>query len=330
MNNSRDRAIVKVDEVPKLKINPDFADSWFDTPKSEYAADTSGYWPPDTNFPRVGSYLVPEAYKKKIPLPIANKCESKHLEDFLQAGKMDTNNNIKLNTLIFDKAQYKLPKYHLGPVLDAFIREELHDNLITDEILGLNDSLLDATLDEIRLNPSGLSADELLEIMYENIKTIRSVNTLGSQCNLRGRHSILASYTKNKMAMREEVIQDHSGSEHAKNILKGTSLFHKDLFGPLPESFRDNVLLSKGGQSHSLKFIGKKAPIPPAGGTPAKRPAPKQGGTPAKFHRGGSSGFRHPQSVPLAQQYQDSFRPQTSTPRGRGDNKRGRGNGRRN
>ena len=86
---------------------------------------------------------------------------------------------------------------------------------------------------------------------------MRKVNTLGSQCNLRGRHSTLASYTKNKIALREEVLQDFSGPDHTKNILKGTSLFHKYLFGPLPESFRDSVL-SKGGQNLSLRFVGKE------------------------------------------------------------------------
>ena len=326
VNNSRDRSLVQSDEVPKLKIKPDFKDSWFDTPDSDTATDTIGVWPPATNFPQVGRNQVPEAYKKKIPLPLAAKAESKFLEDFLHAGRMDSNNQINLNTLVFDKSQYKLPKSHLGPINDAFIREQLLDNLITDEVLELTDTLLGLTLDEVANNSSGLSAKDLLDNTVSNLNYVRKVNTLGSQCNLRGRHSTLALYTKNKIALREEVLQDFSGPDHTKNILKGTSLFHKELFGPLPESFRDSVL-NKGGQNLSLRFVGKKPAVPIS--SASKRPAPKQGGVPAKSQRvGPSPGFRLP-SAPLSQQqYQDSYRPQTTAVRGRWDNKTPKGRGR--
>ena len=64
VNNSRDRSLVQSDKVPKLKIKPEFKDSWFDTPASDTATDTIGVWPSATNFPQVGKNQFPEAYKK--------------------------------------------------------------------------------------------------------------------------------------------------------------------------------------------------------------------------------------------------------------------------
>ena len=91
------------------------------------------------------------------------------------------------------------------------IKEELTDNLVTDEFIDINEKLITSSLDLIQSNSENLSDADMLKRLEAKLITIQKTNTLSGASNLRGRHSILATYTFNKMSCREEVLADHNG-----------------------------------------------------------------------------------------------------------------------
>ena len=82
---------------------------------------------------------------------------------------------------------------------------------------------------------------------FENFRTeiikklniVKDNNTCVTQANLRARIGGTAAITKNKMSLRKSILDNSYGSAHAKDILKGTSLLHPNIFGPVPESKND-------------------------------------------------------------------------------------------
>ena len=78
-----------------------------------------------------------------------------------------------------------------------------------------------------------------MDLLLDKLALIRKSVMLSSASNLRGRHNILAGIVRNKLVLREEVLQAHkggAGSDNIKEALLGSSFFSPDLFGPVPES----------------------------------------------------------------------------------------------
>ena len=242
----RKRALASRESQPKIALAPDFTDSWFDPPVPT-DSESVGVWPPSTKFPTFAGNKLPEKLKNKDPLKFKFQCNDVKLENFLTLSNKftDKNNKIKLNPKVFSCPSYDLPKGNVGPTIDVFLREELTDNLITDEFIDINERLLSDVTSDITGNPSGLSDSQLLALIKPKLELIRKTNMLASASNLRGRSSIMSTLAFNKTALRNEVLDNFtggSGQEHTKETLKGTSFFAHDLFGPIPQSLLDTCI----------------------------------------------------------------------------------------
>ena len=128
--------------------------------------------------------------------------------------------------------------------MDRFFRDQLTDNLITDEFIDTTEKLVNLGLNIPKNNP-GASDDSLIDLLVKNLELISTSVILSAASNLRGRHTILASIVKNKLTLRDEVLKAHNGgagSAHTKEVLRGSSFFSADLFGALPESLTNNCV----------------------------------------------------------------------------------------
>ena len=243
---ARKRALTSRDSQPKITLAPDFTDSWFDPP-APTDSESVGTWPPSTRFPTTAGNKLPEKVKYKDPLKFKFSCNDKRLENFLTLTNKvtDKSNKVKLSPKVFSSPSYDLPKGNVGPAIDVFLREELTDNLITDEFIDINERFLNDVTTAITENTSGLSDTQLLAQIKPKLELIRKTNTLASASNLRGRSSILSTLVFNKTALRNEVLDNFtggSGQEHTKETLKGTSFFDYTLFGPIPKSLLDTCI----------------------------------------------------------------------------------------
>ena len=305
-SGGRERTLASYDGLPKILVNPSFKNSWFDTPPGQ-SPDVIGYWPSNTKFPTGSSYKVPEIYKEKTPHKFQYKASDEALASYLDSSKMtDKHSNVILDASIFDKASFSLPKSHMGPTLDSFLKEELADNLITDEFIDATDTMLNKAINLPSDNPDGLSDSEILESLVGMLKNISKINKLSSASNLRGRHSIMATITKNKRSMREEVLESHfggSGSEHTKEVLRGTSFFNNYLFGPVPASLIDKC--SRNRQNFALK--PKSRNMPSSSGGSGKRTSASQGGGSQKRSTN-PRGFQGPREAPQWQSGNQKYR----------------------
>ena len=243
---ARKRALASRESQPKISLAPDFTDSWLDPP-APTDSESVGVWPPSTRFPTITGNKLPEKVKNKDPLKFKFQCNDKKLENLLTLSNKvtDKSNKVKLSPKVFSCPSYDLPKGNIGPSIDVFLREELTDNLITDEFIDINERFLNDVTSAITENTSGLSDTHLLALIKPKLDLIRKTNTLASASNLRGRSSILSTIVFNKTALRNEVLDKFtggSGQEHTKEILKGTSFFDHALFGPIPKSLLDTCI----------------------------------------------------------------------------------------
>ena len=120
------------------------------------------------------------------------------------------------------------------------------------------------------------------------------------------------------------ILADHNGPEHTKELLRGSSLFHPDLFGRLPESFQDRIiknrsyiLRKKGTNPSSSAKTVSAAPV-----NSLKRSFINQGGNNSKSQNVGNLGFRTTPMSNTSQNYQKAQAPKASHPRGRGIGKK--------
>ena len=121
------------------------------------------------------------------------------------------------------------------------------------------------------------------------LKLINTSVILSSASNLRGRHTTLTSIVNNKLILRDEVLRAHSGgsgSNFTKEVLRGSSFFSAELFGPLP-----NSLLTRC--AHSSQYMLKPFKASSSGGQSSSAqnvPTPYNSqaavSTPSSSHRG--------------------------------------------
>ena len=313
-----------MDDTPKVNVKPNWNGTWYDTPAPE-GTDSIGYWPPSTKFPTKAANKVPEKSKHKVPIKFAFKAEKKDLENFLDNTMSISQNTVRLDSSAFETPSYKFPSTHLGTAFDHMIKEELTDNLVTDEFIDINEKLITSSLDLIQSNSENLSDADMLKRLEAKLITIQKTNTLSGASNLRGRHSILATYTFNKMSCREEVLADHNGPEHTKELLRGSSLFHSDLFGRLPESFQDRIIKNRSSYILRKKVTNPSSSAKAVSATPVnslKRSFNIQGGNNSKSQNVGTQGFRTTPLSNTSQNYQKFQAPRASRPRGRGSGKK--------
>ena len=226
-------------------LNPSWEGSWLHTPKPK-GNNSIGYWPPKTKFPGAAeNIMVPADFKNKVPLKFDYFIKDEELKSYLEAPKWtDKTGHIRVNPVVFESSTFALPKSNICPVVDKFLRDQLTDNLVTDEFIDTTDNLVKSASNIPRDNPR-VDSKYIVELLLDKLALIRKSVMLSAASNLRGRHNILAGIVRNKLVLREEVLLAHkggAGSANTKEALLGSSFFSADLFGPVPESVSQNCV----------------------------------------------------------------------------------------
>ena len=174
--------------------------------------DTVGYWSRHTKFPGSSdTNHVPHNFKNLTPLKFTFHIVDNDLEAFLSPTKWsDKGRYIRLNSEVFESASYHVPASNTCPTVDKCLRDQLTDNLITDEFIDTTEKLVNLGLNIPKNNP-GASDDSLIDLLVKNLELISTSVILSAASNLRGRHTILTSIVKNKLTLRDEVLKAHNG-----------------------------------------------------------------------------------------------------------------------
>ena len=225
---------------PLLKINPDKQGTWWEARDKENPSDTTSYWKASTKFPSK-TRVNPVHYPFKVPPknPYVH-VEDEDLKQLLEAPAFTT---VPLDHSAFDSPSVDLarnPHTHL----DTLLRSSLLASYTIDEYLKILLELipkcaLSSTPKEDRLRFLDLTMDVVL-MVAEN--------------NHRSGQTQLASYVSNKLALRDVVLNRFHSQNTSLNILRGSSFLSPNLFGPLPESFKESLKLD---HNKSLRLTRK-------------------------------------------------------------------------
>ena len=182
-----------------------------DTPKAT-GGNSIGVWPAKTKFPGTAeNIMVPGDFKNKVPIKFDYHIKDTELKTYLEAPKMsDNKGHIRVNPVVFESSSFALPKSNQCPTVDKFLKEQLTDNLITDEFIDTTDNLVKSASHIPTDNP-GLDKNAVNALLIDKLNLIRKSVLLSSASNLRGRHNILSGIVRNKLALREEVLRAHRG-----------------------------------------------------------------------------------------------------------------------
>ena len=214
--------------------------------------------------------MVPADSKHKVPLKFDYHINDTELKTYLEAPKMlDNKGYIRVNPVVFESSSFALSKSNHCPTVDKFLREQLADNLITDEFIDTTDNLVKSASHIPTDNPR-LDSKAVVDLLLDKLNLIRKSVLLSSASNLRGRHNILSGTVRNKLVLREEVLRLHrgrAGSDNTKEALLGSSFFSPDLFGPVPESISQNcvknpLLILKPCKTSTVRNSSPAQPTP--------------------------------------------------------------------
>ena len=109
----------------------------------------------------------------------------------------DKTGHIRVNPVVFENSTFALPKANICPVVDKFLRDQLTDNLVTDEFIDTTDNLVKSASNIPTDNPR-LDSKFVVELLLDKLALIRKSVMLSSASNLRGRHNILVGIVRNK------------------------------------------------------------------------------------------------------------------------------------
>ena len=138
-----------------------------------------------------------------------------------------------------------------------------------------------------------LDSKFVVELPLDKLALICKSVMLSSASNLRGRHNILVGIVRNKLVLREEVLQAHkggAGSDNTKEALLGSSFFSPDLFGQVPESISQNCvknphLILKPSKASSAKNSSSAQPTPSTSSSSVDQARPVADNTATPSHK---------------------------------------------
>ena len=161
--------------IPKIRVAPDFKESWFDPPTPESTSDSIGYWDKSTSYPKntPGTDWVPKNNTRKIPKVLKHLFDSENLEKFIDGkkwGETANSNKVPLPTSVFEPNHFSFSNHHIGPNIDKMTRGCLKENLITDEMLGLQDLSIERLIEYVTNVGPDDSKEELMKSVIEELE----------------------------------------------------------------------------------------------------------------------------------------------------------------
>ena len=219
-------------DIPMLIIDPPLSNSWLDPPSLLNSDDQIKIWGKGHTFPTASS-INP----KKFPLAAKRACpftvyKDETLKTFVAGAPFK---HIELDPCAFDKSSLDFSGYAVGKI-DAMLRPALHDSFVLDELLQM---VLEIS---VSLEPHLRDSDEL----SPRLDVLMSTLELAAENNRRSGQAILASLVTNKLSLRDSVLKKFIVPPLTKTVLRGSDFKSDQVFGPLPESFRETLLHPNG------------------------------------------------------------------------------------
>ena len=217
--------------VPMLIIDPPLTNSWLDPPSLLNSDDQIKIWGKGHSFPSASSInpkKFPLAAKKACPFTVYKDDE---LKSFITGTPFK---HIDLDPCAFDKSSLDFSGYSVSKV-DAMLRPALHDSFVMDELLQM---VLEIS---VSLEPHLKDSD-----LFPRVDVLMSTLELAAETNRRSGQAILASLVTNKLSLRDSVLKKFIVPPLTKVVLRGSDFKSAQLFGPLPESFRETLLHPNG------------------------------------------------------------------------------------
>ena len=263
---------------PLLKISPNIKHSWFDPSSKDKESDTIKYWPSNTKFPSRSNPL-PHKYPYKTTARTKDVTfTDPNLKKLLISPQLDS---ITLDHSTFDPSTVSV-KDSAHPKIDVFQRAGLYDSFYSGEILDIMLSLIPIIFDEI-------FAYTQHEVDIPSLSLMEKLICHSIFSNDRAVHNQSAGFVINKLALRDSVLSKYQAPASTVNILRGSDFKCDNLFGPMPESFKESLNSHQGKNLTATKkgfsnFKNSKA---------SKRPASYQRTNFNNFKRQKRSTFLH-------------------------------------
>ena len=86
------------------------------------------------------------------------------------------------------------------------LRGCIHENFVTDEVISMVSGLLSWLTYHVTHNAEGIPADVLLKRFKDCLSLISDMTQIASQGSLRARNEVLATWAKNQVSLREQML----------------------------------------------------------------------------------------------------------------------------
>ena len=229
--------------VPKLKIMPFVKNSWLDPPSKLHTNDSVGIWPPGTAFPKHAS-AYPSHCKSTVPKrPVDIKMEDR-LKDFLD-GPLIKDGRLDSQVFYPDTCAIKtLPQVNM----DKILRSGLSEGFLNVEYVRFLLEMIPLIRDEFcqRLSIPPKSSQEAEGTAFPTLDLMHNVLGLMAHGIHRNNNILISAYVNNKLSVRDHVLDRFKGLQSTKHVLRGSDFYTKEIFGPLPESFKDSLSSHNG------------------------------------------------------------------------------------
>ena len=130
-------------------------------------------------------------------------------------------------------------KDSVHPKIDVFQRAGLYDSFYSGEILDIMLSLIPIIFDEI-------SVYSQQEVEIPSLSLMEKLICQSIFSNDRAVHNQSAGFVINKLALRDSVLNKYQAPTSTVNILRGSDFTCDNLFGPIPESFKESLNSHQG------------------------------------------------------------------------------------
>ena len=261
------------DDFDTHKLNRAYCTNPSSTPLLvlDYKDDPSWFYPEDGHFP---TNVLPPSRSKIFPpdfnINVAIKrppyfsFKDSKIKELLEAKPLD---KALLDSLAFVDSNPIGIKSFPSSNIDSLLRVVMYDFMIMDKLFTFMVDLLQLSKLEFAANSAGGRCES------PAFDLLTDVMSIAARTSLKASQFLTAAFIANRVALRDSVLEKFSAHETSKETLRGSSFASKNLFGPLPDQFKDKLnaphgerfmlsLKSHSGSSLSAKRRGSVTSLP--------------------------------------------------------------------
>ena len=220
------------DSKKLLKLEPKLDGTWFLPKYLDEESDTIGFWPPATKFPLSTRILPPDLAPKPPKGPTDILYVKKDIKKFVDAPVLDSPS---LSHSAFQNPKKPIKfKNTLHSQMDSFLRKELHEGFLADQLVEISLELfpmIEQEIEDVTNEPRELST----------LQCLKTLIMLIGHSVTRDTHIKTAAFVTNSLSIRDKIFANFEVPTKTKNILRGSGFLSPHPFGPMPESLKSSL-----------------------------------------------------------------------------------------